>query len=289
MPINARTRFYLLLGNPVEHSLSPPMHNSAFDALGLNCVYLACPVDYEHIGAAVRGMKALSAAGGNVTAPFKEAVIHYLDSVSPESEHVKSVNTIINRGGMLYGTTTDGEGFYRYLSQTDPSYSSGQTVLVVGAGGAARAVAYTLAHRGAGEIIVANRSGSRGRALCQLLSEKTPLQNCSYISLDGRSMGEVLARCRLVVYSLPFDAPEFDDALTVADGLDVKQLLIDLRYNPDQTGIMEAFERKGGGAYNGLGMLVWQAVKSFELFTGEKAPGEIMQKAAGVQKTKPST
>jgi len=283
LPIDARTRFYLLLGNPVEHSLSPPMHNAAFAALSLNCVYLACPVDNERIGAAVEGMKALSTAGANVTAPFKEDVIPHLDSISPESERVQSVNTIINRDGMLYGATTDGEGFYHYLGQVDPSYSPGQTVMVVGAGGAARAVAYILAQKGAGEIIIANRSESRGRSLSELLSEKTPLQNCSYISLDGWSMGEALARCKLVVYSLPFDGPEFSDALAKTAGLNSNQLLLDLRYKPERTGIMTEFEQKGGCAYNGLGMLVWQAVKSFVMFTGQEAPVEAMQKAAGIR------
>lgn len=281
MLIDARTKLYLLLGNPVAHSLSPPMHNAAFASLGLNCAYLACPVDRGQIGTAVYGIRALAVAGANVTAPFKEEVIACLDSVSEQAALVRSVNTIVNRSGRLHGATTDGEGFYLFLRRVDPAYTTGQTVLVVGAGGAARAVAYTLAEKGAGEIIIANRSQPQGRALANLLTEQTPLRKSSYTALDGRNLAAVLPRCRLVVYSLPVDVPEFNEAFAGLDGLEKNQILIDLRYKPEQTGVMKTFEQKGGHACNGLGMLVWQAVKSFQLFTGEEAPVEVMQKAAG--------
>ncbi len=287
MPIDARTRLYLLLGNPVEHSLSPAMHNAAFTALGLNCVYLACPVKKEHVGAAINGMRALSAGGANVTAPHKEDVISNLDSVSTEAARIKSVNTIINKNGRLYGTTTDGEGFYHYLKQIDPGYSSGHSILVVGAGGAARAVAYTLAEKGAEEIIIANRSASRGKALSELLLENTALPRSSNISLEAQPISEVLGRCRLVVYSLPFDLLEFTTAISSIDSLDYTQKLIDLRYQPEQSEVMQVFKRQGGDAHNGLGMLVWQAVKSFELFTGQEAPVEVMLNAAGMKHSKP--
>jgi len=288
LPIDARTRLYLLLGNPVTHSLSPAMHNTAFTALGLNSVYLACPVEHEHIGEAIKGIRALSAAGANVTAPFKEAVIPHLDSLSDESALVQSVNTIINQKGTLHGATTDGEGFSLFLNSADPARDRNSRVLVVGAGGAVRAVAGTLAREGAGEIIIANRSEARGRALAELLSEKTSLPQSCFVALKGRTLKEALLQCRLVVYGLPFDAPGFLEALAGLDCLKSNQLLIDLRYNPEQSGVMKAFEQKGGRAFNGLGMLLWQAVKSFEMFTGYKAPVEEMQKAAGIPDFKPS-
>ncbi len=287
MSIDARTKLYLLLGKPVDHSLSPLMHNAAFTALGINSVYLACSVEKGRVGAALDGMRALSAGGANVTAPYKEDVMPHLDTVSPEAARIRSVNTIVNRSGQLHGTTTDGEGFYRFLKKTDPAYSTGHSILIIGAGGAARAVAYTLAEKGAEEIIIANRSASRGLALKELLSEISALKRCTVITLEDKPIGEVLGRCRLVVYTLPFDTPEFSAALSGIDRLEKNQMLIDLRYQPEKSEIMQAFRRQGGCAHNGLGMLVWQAVKSFALFTGQKAPVEIMQKAAGSKDPEP--
>lgn len=288
MPIDGSTKLYLLLGNPVAHSLSPSIYNAAFSALSLNNAYLACPVDKGDVEAAIRGMKALSIAGANVTAPLKEAVIAHLDSLSPVSKQVKSVNTIISRNGKLHGTTTDGEGFYHALMASSPGFRPGQTILVIGSGGAARALAYTLAARGAGKIIIANRSENRAKTLSTILKKNTPLQRIESLPLEKKSLEGILSQCSLVVYSLPFDAPQFLDALSKIASLEQKQLLVDLRYKPERTGVMQAFEEKGGISSNGLGMLFWQAVKAFEIFTGHAAPVEVMQKAAGIHQDRPS-
>ncbi len=282
MPLDARTKLFLLLGNPVEHSLSPAMHNGAFEALGLNCAYLAAQVEKENIEAAITGMKALSIAGANVTIPHKETVIPYLDSLSPEAQQVGSVNTIINRYGHLTGTTTDGEGFYLSLQKYKANYEPGQTALMVGAGGAARAVAFALANKGAREVIVANRSESKGLELSNILLERTPLQKSLYLPLDKKGLAETLPRCDLIVYSLPFNLPEFKEALALGGPFKKNQLFFDLRYKPDRTEMMALFQEKGGDACNGLAMLIWQAVKSFETFTGQAAPVEVMQRKAGL-------
>ncbi len=273
---------FILLGNPVEHSLSPAIHNSACSALGLNSVYLACPVEAYRLEAALEGIKALSVVGANVTSPYKEAVLPFLDSISTESRQIRSVNTILNKNGHLHGTSTDGEGLFRSLKHAAPGYESGQNIMMVGAGGAARAAAYTLATRGAAKITVFNRSRQKSRDLSAMLTESTPLKQSSDRPFQKDVLKQAIASCKVIIYCLPFDSPEFMESLAEIDWPDHNPLLIDLRYNPARTAVMAAFEDRGGKAINGLGMLVEQAALSFELFTGEKAPLEVMQKAVGI-------
>lgn len=277
--INAQTRFYLLLGNPVNHSLSPLIHNSAFQALNLNYRYLAAHVEEERIEEAVKGLRALSAAGANVTSPFKKAVIPYLDAISPESGVIRSVNTIVNREGSLSGTTTDGAGFYHSLTQSAPDYRLEQPAMIIGAGGSARAVAYTLARAGVSEMFIINRSIDKAEALADLVKKETLLHRCTVLPLIAEELHQVVSACRLFVYTLPVDSKEFTVALEKSSLPFRESLLFDLRYSPNQSGVMRYFNQSGGRAFNGLGMLLWQAVLAFELFTGHKAPVEIMHQA----------
>ncbi len=277
--IDAQTRLCLLLGNPVSHSLSPFIFNAGFQALKLNYIYLASLVDESKLGPAVKGLKALSIAGANVTSPYKEKVIPYLDSLAEEAGKIRSVNTIINRNGALFGTSTDGRGFLNSLKQSDPGYKLGQSVMIIGAGGAARAVAHALAQNGVGEIYIVNRSFDKGQALADLIKSHTALKNCSAFPLTIKSIQTLLPLCRLFIYCLPADSPEFLAALDNS-GLSLQQnLLYDLRYKPRETAVMSAVAQAGGKVCNGLGMLFWQAVIAFELFTGQKAPVAEMQKA----------
>ncbi|MFO7952360.1 MAG: shikimate dehydrogenase [Bacillota bacterium] len=279
---NAKTKLFVLLGNPVGHSLSPAIHNAAFEDLGLHNVYLACPVEDAFLGAAVKGIKALSIAGANVTSPHKEAVIPFLDQVSREAELVQSVNTIVNREGHLQGTTTDGEGLHHSLKQADPNYKAGQNILVLGAGGAARAASYTLANKGAQEILIANRSQEKSDNLRAILLSNTAVRESKSLPLQKEAFLEALMHCRLIIYSLPHDEQIFLEALSEINSFNQDKFLLDLRYSPARSPVMEAFEKCGGRTVNGLAMLTHQAALSFELFTGVKAPLEVMQKKAGI-------
>ncbi len=277
--INAQTRLCLLLGNPVKHSLSPTMHNSGFKALSLNYAYLAAHVEEKRIGAAVEALRALSIAGANVTSPFKDAVIPFLDSVSAEAETIRSVNTIINREGSLHGLTTDGPGFCRSLKQAVSGYKIEQPCMIIGAGGAARAVAYSLAREGAGEMYITNRSRGKAESLACLIRSQTQLKLCTAVPLDAEALLPLLPHCRLFVYSLPTDHREFIEALAESGIPFGDSLLFDLRYSPAESAVMKSFSQSGGKAFNGLGMLFWQAVIAFEEFTGQKAPLAAMRKA----------
>jgi len=277
---DATTKLYFLVGNPADHSLSPAIHNAAFAALKINSVYLACTVEEAKLCAAMEGMRALSAAGANVTSPYKEAVIPFLDSLSPEARLLQSVNTIINRDGRLHGETTDGPGFYRSLQEAAPGYDSGKSIMVVGAGGAARAAAYATASYGAVQFSVINRTPEKGRALAKLLSETASVAKSIYLPLSREDIKKALNESRVIIYSLPFDNNEFINAVLESKVFSEEKVLIDLRYLPARTAVMTAFEEKGGLAFNGLGMLLHQAAFSFEYFTGQKAPFEVMLRAA---------
>jgi shikimate dehydrogenase len=273
---NARTAYYFLLGNPVAHSLSPLIHNAGFKALGINAVYLAAPVKAAEIGSAVKGLKALEAGGCNVTSPYKEAVIPYLDQLADDAKAISSVNTILYREGLLYGTSTDGEGFYQALIKAAPDYNPAHPVLLIGAGGSARALAYTLAQKGLKELYLANRSPEKAEKLSALLKEQTPLSKCQTMSLTGSVLQEALNASTLIVYTLPLDVAVVEEVLNKdvfnGDG----KLFFDLRYSPAETKVMKAATGKGAIAHNGLALLFRQALLAFELFTGQAAPEEQM-------------
>lgn len=283
-PPDAKTRIYVLVGNPVDHSLSPLIHNAAFNALKINSVYLACLVEKKRLHPALEGLRSLSAAGANITSPYKETVIPYLDSLSPEARLLSSVNTIINQNGRMHGETTDGEGFYRSLSEIVPERQSAHhSVMIVGAGGAARAAAYALARHGTKEFSVVNRTPEKGQLLSSILSREPAVNLSRYVPLQQQEIQRALKECSLIVYALPFDEPEFMAALSAEIPGSREQYLFDLRYHPARTAVMSAFEKNFGRAFNGLEMLLQQAAISFELFTGQKAPLKVMRKAINIQ------
>lgn len=280
---DSKTRLYLLLGNPVSHSLSPAIHNAAFRSQAINSVYLASQVGQNNLKAALQGMKALSVAGANITYPFKEEAVQYLDSISGEAEKVNAVNTIINRDGKLHGEITDGEGFLAALKEIFPPYTGKSRVAVIGAGGACRSAAYTLANSGAEKITVFNRTLPKAKALADLLLDGIALENCAYYPLEVKPLMEALKDHNLIIYGLPFDSDLFLQAIKDSSPVDKSTLLYDLRYNPLQTAVMEMFKAKGGTGCSGLGMLIWQAAYANELFTGRRAPVEVMKKAVGYE------
>ncbi|MGM0651704.1 MAG: shikimate dehydrogenase [Bacillota bacterium] len=278
LSINAQTKMCLLLGDPVDHSLSPLLHNTAYKALGMNYVYLASRVEEEMVGEAVSGLRALSAAGANVTSPHKEAVIPYLDSVTEEASSISSVNTIVNRNGHLDGSSTDGAGFYQALKHSAPDYDIKQPLLVIGAGGAARAIAFTMAGSGSNEILIANRSIGKAEKLADLINKKTGIKKCSALSLDDDRLVEEIKRFRLFIYTLPTDLERFI-ALLCKSGISFsKSICVDLRYSPAESAVLKQFKQLGGRSFNGLGMLLWQAIIAFEEITGRKAPVNEMQR-----------
>lgn len=282
MGITGATRLCFILGRPIAHTLSPTMHNAAFAALALPYVYLPWAVPPEGLGAAAAAFRAMeNFAGANVTVPHKEAIRVHLDALSPEAEGIGAVNTVIPRDGRLLGHNTDGVGFIASLREggTDPR---GARVLLLGAGGGAKGVAYALAAEGAAEITVANRSPERAEALVGALCARFP--RCQFLALPLQAPGvaEAVKSADVLINATAVGlAP--DEALPLdplhLGGLGPSTLVCDLIYRPPETPLLRAARGKGCRVLNGLGMLLHQGAAGFRLFTGVDPPLDAMRAA----------
>ena len=277
--INGKTKLVGLIGWPVEHSLSPAMHNAAFAELDLNWCYVPLPVARGRLEEAVRGLVALGFAGANVTAPHKEAVMAHLDEVAPGARAIGAVNTIVVREGRTIGHNTDWRGFLAALREGGFS-PEGKRAVVLGAGGAARAVVYALAHAGS-EVAILNRTPQRAEALVQALSFSFPSASLAAFPLTAKALREQVAEADLLVNATPLGMwPEVDrspwpEGLAFPGHLAV----FDLVYNPPQTRLLQQAAAAGARAIGGLGMLVHQGAAAFRLWTGLEPPVEAMYEA----------
>jgi shikimate dehydrogenase len=265
--ITARTAVAGVIGAPVAHSLSPAIHNAAFAALGLDWTYAAFEVAPGDVARALDGMRALGLRGLSVTMPHKEDVARLVDACSDDATALGAVNCVVARDGRLVGENTDGPGFIDALRDEafDPA---GARCVVIGAGGAARAVVLALARAGAGDVGVANRTPSRGAAAAALAGAAGRT-----VELDAVSGAD------LVVNATPIGM--VDDALPLdPERLGKGQRVADLVYHPAITPLLAAAGARGATTLNGLGMLVHQAARAFELWTGETAPVRVMRAAA---------
>lgn len=267
------TRLAGVIGDPVRHSLSPTLHNAAFSALGLDWVYVAFPVPAGRVGEALGGAAALGIEGLSVTMPHKTAVAEALKRCSPTARALGAVNTVVRDGDELIGESTDGQGFIdalRFELGFDPT---GRRCLVAGAGGAGRAVVLALAHAGAAEVVVLNRTPQRGEAAAALAGATARTGLPSEIeSMD------------LVVNATPLGMTGGAGSDAVGPLIDPEllrrgQVLVDLVYDPPTTVLMESARQRGATAVNGIGMLVHQAALAFTLWTGEDAPLAAMRAA----------
>jgi shikimate dehydrogenase len=258
-----------VIGDPVRHSLSPTLHNAAFEALGLDWVFLAFEVPAGEAKAAVEGMRSLGIDGLSVTMPHKSDVAAAVDRLSPTAERLGAVNTVVRRGGVLIGENTDGAGFVDALRSDEGFDPAGRRCLVLGAGGAARAVVVALADAGAAEVVVAGRTPERVATAAALAGER------------GR-VGEAAeaSACDLVVNATPVGMGD-DGGLPLDPALlQAGQVVADLVYHPLLTPLLAEARARGAVAVNGLGMLIHQAAHAFRLWTGEDPPLEVMSAAA---------
>jgi shikimate dehydrogenase len=281
--ISGRTKICGIFGCPVEHTFSPAIHNAAFAAAGLNYVYVPFKVEPRSLAAAVAAIRALDLTGVNVTIPHKEAVLPLLDGLSDEARLIGAVNTIINRSGRLYGDNTDGKGYLLALKEAgfDPD---GKTVLFLGAGGAARAVAVQLALAGAGKMIFANRTGSRAGELAHFVAERTGV-TVARVSWPDTAGGKLpvraLAESDLVVQATSLGmSPHVDMTVPLPfEYFRPGQAASDLVYNPAETLFLKRAGQAGADTISGLGMLLHQGALAFELWTGAAAPLAVMRAA----------
>ncbi|MDA8242170.1 MAG: shikimate dehydrogenase [Nitrospiraceae bacterium] len=268
MNITGRTKITGLFGYPVEHTLSPAMHNAAFGHLGMDFCYLPFLVHPDSLGKAVDAVRALNLAGVNVTIPHKEAVIRFLDDVNEEASFIGAVNTVVNREGVLTGYNTDGRGFMRSLEENGIEVS-GRKVLVVGAGGASRAIGYYLSYKAE---MLAIHDIDKDR-LSRLVSDLSQIRkNVSTVSNLER-----LERFDIIVNATPLGLKKGDPSPFDVSGLSSGQTVCDLIYK--KTALLDAASGRGCRTIDGLGMLLWQGVLAFELWTSAFPPVDIMRDA----------
>jgi shikimate dehydrogenase len=277
MHIDGTTRMVGIIGSPLEHSLSPVIHNAAFDYLGLNWCYIPLPVDPGFLQQAVDGIKALRFTGVNITMPFKTEIIPLLDEVAMFAESVGAVNTILIDKGKLIGYNTDGRGFYTALVRDLGYEVRGRRVLVLGAGGASRSVTVSLALAGCQSIVIVNRSPERSRQLAEIIVKSAPDIDVSWLSPED-NYDIVVAESDVIINATPLTTFNGDLRVPVSL-LNKNQLVCDLNYSLYQPPLLQEAEARGAQVMDGKGMLLYQAAAAFEIWTGLEAPVEVMRVA----------
>lgn len=281
-----------LLGWPVGHSLSPAMHNAAFEAEGLNCCYLASGVKPDLLAQAIQGLRALPFVGANVTIPHKETMIPLLDEMAESAFLAGAVNVIAKVGGRLIGHNTDGPGFIASLAAAGFE-AGGKRVLVLGAGGGARGVATYLALNGAAEVTILNRTPERSAALAGAIrgvlgnvpSGRVGRAGDASSAVRAQPFGrasEILVRADLVVNCTSVGMYPDVEAVPPLDLAAARPgcLVVDTIYNPRPTRFLREAASRGLRTLDGLGMLVEQAALSWEIWFGHRGPAPVMMEAA---------
>ncbi len=278
--IDGATQVVGVIGWPVKHSLSPPMHNAAFRALGLNWVYVAFEVHPDGIAEAMAGLRGLAIRGLNVTIPHKAAVVPHLDEISPVSQTLGVVNTIDNVDGHLSGDSTDGPGFMRALAEAGEGVTENRVVLI-GAGGSARAVALAAAEEAPEELVIVNRTLERAIELAELVKQAGRVEAVRAIALDSPEVADVVNSAHVIIDSTPVGMYPHADVAPVISPKWLRrcQLVCDLTYNPRNTVLLQAAREVGARALDGTGMLVHQGAIAFERWTSQEAPVEVMRLA----------
>ena len=274
--INASTKWCGVIGNPVEHSLSPSIHNAAFRECGLNYVYLAFRV--EQIADAVRGIRALGNAGGfSVTIPHKVSVMPYLDKIETTARHIGAVNTIVVRDGTLTGYNTDASGAMRALREAGVELN-GQHVMVLGSGGAARAISFGLAGgTGIARLTLLGIDDTERRTLAGELRDNTAVLIWDG-RLDERTLREVLPSVGVMIHCTPVGmSPKIEESCVPSALLSPALTVMDIVYNPRETRLLKEAKAVGAKTVPGLEMFLNQAVEQFEVWTGLPAPTAVMR------------
>ncbi|MGE5574700.1 MAG: shikimate dehydrogenase [Ignavibacteria bacterium] len=278
MTISGKTRVCGVIGEPIEHTLSPLMHNAAFEALKLDYVFLAFRVKPAEVESAVNGMRALNIRGLNVTMPHKSTVIKHLDRVDLSAQIVNSVNTVLNKESLLFGFNTDGVGALKALKENGVE-PKGRKVLLLGAGGAARAIAYTMAKE-ADELAVLNRTVKQAQALARLL-EKSLNKKIATGSLSPSDIQSNLKDSDILINATAVGMkPKPEESPVPPKLLRSNLAVMDIVYNPLETKLAKDAKSAGARVVSGVEMLIYQGAASFELWTGKSAPVEVMRQAA---------
>jgi len=270
-PIDSETSLYAVIGDPVSHSLSPLIHNSAFTHINYNGVYLAFNV--KDIASAIAGVKSLGIKGVSVTIPHKQTVMKYLDEIDDNASKIGAVNTIINKEGKLVGYNSDCLGAIRALKEKTDIH--GKKIIIIGAGGAARAIGFGILAEG-GELTILNKYEDEARLLA------TDLGVVHYPITQFEKID-----CHILINATPLGMiPDIESTPVKKEELHEDMVVMDIVYNPLKTRLLKDAENTGCVIVDGVAMFIYQAVFQFELWTGQKAPVDVMKRIVLVELTK---
>ncbi len=277
MELSGKTKICGVIGDPIEHTLSPIIQNAAFKSLALDFVFVAFRVKRAELRNAISGMRSLGILGLNVTMPHKSAVMKYLDKIDPTAAFIGAVNTIHNDDGKLIGFNTDGIGALKTLEENGVNLS-GKKLLLFGAGGAARAIAFYAAKE-AEELVILNRTAEKARRLAESLQKKF----CKRIV--GNSLSKGFIRQNLQDSDVLINAtsvgmyPNTSQNLVSSEWLKPDLCVMDIVYNPVETRLVKNAKAVGARVIGGIEMLIHQGAESFEVWTGRSAPLKVMKEA----------
>ena len=273
--ISGRTRICGIIGDPIEHSMSPVMHNAAFKNKGVDYVYLPFRVKKEELGKAIEGMRALNIRGLNITIPHKVAVIQFLDELDPLADKIGAVNTIVNDDGVLTGYNTDATGFLQALLERGIE-PKGKSVVILGAGGASRAISFILAERGS-SLVILNRTWNKAKICADRISEIFQGE-ATALKLNRENLAAALSQADILVNATSVGmSPNINETPVTSNLLKPSLVVFDIVYNPIKTRLQREAEAAGATVISGLDMLVWQGALAFEKWTGLKAPVGVMR------------
>ena len=271
MKIDGYTRLAAVVANPIKHSISPFIHNRAFEATNTNGVYLAWEVEGTDLAETVANIRRYQMFGINLSMPYKEQVIPYLDQLSEEARLIGAVNTVVNREGTLIGYNTDGKGFFKSL----PSFKiSRKRLVLLGAGGAAKAILAQAILDGVSQISVFVRSSSieKTRPYLEKIQNATGFRVDLFALEDVQDLQDSITKADLLVNATSVGMDGFSQPIPTSIVLPEKLLVADVIYQPFETPFLKWAKNQGNQSINGLGMLLYQAAEAFELWTGKEMP-----------------
>ncbi len=277
--IDTQTKLMALLGKPLGQSYSAAMHAAAFESLGLNCLYLPIESEADALGDIIAGIRRMNFVGFNVTKPYKVEIMRYLDGVDDLAALVGAVNTVKKDGGRLIGYNTDGAGFVDSLRQEMGFAAKGGSFFLIGAGGAARSVALALAQEGAASVALSDLYPDTARELAAHINAN--IKNIArFVESTPKGLRQAAAGCECIInasgvgmYPHPERTPLEKELLRPG------QIVCDLTYNPAKTRLLQDAAERGCKVLNGLGMLIGQGVRAFEIWLDQKAPADVMRRA----------
>lgn len=275
--ITGKTKVVAVIGNPIEHSLSPPMHNAAYKQMGMDYVYVAFKIEKDNLSHLIESAKTMGLVGLNVTIPYKTDIIEYLDEVDDTARRINAVNTIRFNDGIAKGYNTDGTGAVKSIEKY--TELKNKKVLVLGAGGASKAITFTLLNHGINSLTIANRSRDNAIQLIDNLKKQTGFDQISYVDIEKADT--ILEDVDIIINTTPIGMyPNVDaDTPIKTEKINENHVVMDIIYNPLETKLLKNATDNGATTISGTNMLINQGITAFEIFTDRTPSYESFEKA----------